>query len=137
MATYTKQAQVPATRAARLSACATANATYAKQARSAARTARKQAVQATKQQAYMLAVQQLAAQYGVPVPTTLSVRAQGINRAQVHAPSTIQGACGVVRAWVAANPLATRAMCLQHFNGTINPATVSTQYAIARKQISN
>lgn len=122
------------TRATRLQAVAAATQAIVQGVRVAARNARKQAAQASKQQAYMLAVQQLATQYGVPVPNTLSVRA--VAGAQKHAPSTVQGACSVVRAWVAANPTATRAQALQHFAGTINPATVSTQFAAARKTLA-
>ena len=83
-----------------------------------------------KQHAYMQAVQALAAQMGVPVPNTLSVR--NIATPQQHAPSNVQGACAVVRAWVHANPTATRKQAIAHFNGTVNPATVSTQYQRAK-----
>lgn len=84
-----------------------------------------------KQQAYMLAVQQLAASMGVPVPNTLSVR--NIATPQQHAPSNVQGACATVRAFVHANPTLTRKQVQQHFSGTINPATVSTQYQLAKQ----
>lgn len=124
----------PNTRSARIAAVQAAHNTIALQVRSTQRAARVQAATIANQQAYMLAVQQLATQYGVPVPNTLSVRA--VAGAQKHAPSTVQGACGIVRAWVAANPTATRAQALQHFAGSINPATVSTQYAAARKTLA-
>lgn len=88
-------------------------------------------VTARKQQAYMLAVQQLSAQYGMPVPNTMSVRP--VNTQQKHAPSAVQGACARVQS-----------LCVQH-NGVrsavlaackaegINPATAATQYGKYRK----
>lgn len=82
--------------------------------------------------AYLLAVQQLAAQYGIAVPTTLSVRSTG--NTQVHAPSAVQGACAIVRGLVAANPTFTRkqVLALAQQQG-INPATAATQYALAKR----
>lgn len=83
------------------------------------------------QQAYMLAVQQLAVQYGVAAPTTLSVR-NAVHKQQ-HAPSAASGACAQVHAIAAANNYvraATLAACKQ---AGINPATAATQYAIAKR----
>lgn len=88
---------------------------------------------AKQQAAYMLAVQQLAAQYNMPVPNTMSVRAY--NSPQKHAPSAMQGACGVVHAIAdriaaEAGTLDVRRAVLQECKATgINPATAATQYA--------
>lgn len=120
-------ASAPTLRATRIAAVQQAVVAIAQGARNAARTARLQAVAHSKQQAYMVAVQQLAAQYGVPVPNTLSVRAY--NKPQQHAPSTQRGACAQVHAIAAANNgvrSATLAACKA---AGINPATAATQYA--------
>lgn len=82
---------------------------------------------AATQQAYMLAVQQLAAQYNMPVPNTMSVRP--FNKPQQHAPSAVQGACAQVHAIAVANQgvrAATLAACKA---AGINPATAATQFA--------
>ena len=82
---------------------------------------------AATQSAYMLAVQQLAAQYGLPVPNTMSVRP--FNKPQQHAPSAVQGACGRVHALAEQNNgvrSATLAACKAE---GINPATAATQFA--------
>lgn len=80
-------------------------------------------------QAYMLAVQQLAAQYGVTVPAMHTARAAGTAK---HAPSTVSGACAQVQAIAAQHTTraATIAACIA---AGINPATASTQYAKYRK----
>lgn len=88
-------------------------------------------ITARNQAAYMLAVQQLAAQYGMPAPTQAQ---RAVNSVQRHAPSNIPGACKTVRTWVAANPLATVQEAKEFFANKINPATVATQFGIARKQ---
>ena len=88
-------------------------------------------ITARNKQAYMLAVQQLATQYGLPAPTQAL---RSVSTVQKHAASTVKGACGIVRAYVTANPTATVLQVKQHFSATINPATVATQYNIARKQ---
>lgn len=88
---------------------------------------------ATAQQAnYLAAVQALAIAHGQPVPTTLSARA--LVTPQQHAPSAVSGPCATVRAFVHANPALTRKQVQQHFTGTnyVNPATVSTQYQLAK-----
>jgi hypothetical protein len=86
---------------------------------------------AAQQQSYMLAVQQLAAQYGLPVPNTLSVRA--VNNVQKHAPSAVQGACAQVHA-IAAQHNGVRSATLAACKAAgINPATAATQYAKYRK----
>lgn len=88
---------------------------------------------ARQQAAYMLAVQQLAAQYNMPVPNTLSVRAY--NNAQKHAPSAVQGACGRVhqiaseQAAIAGNNNVRKQVLQQCKAEGINPATAATQYA--------
>ena len=88
---------------------------------------------AQQQAAYMLAVQQLAAQYNMPVPNTLSVRAY--NNAQKHAPSAVQGACGRVHAIadeqadIAGNYDVRKQVLQQCKAEGINPATAATQYA--------
>jgi hypothetical protein len=88
-------------------------------------------ITARKQAAYMQAVQQLAAQYGVPVPNTMSVRAY--NNAQKHAPSAVQGACARVHA-IAAQYNGDRAATLAACKAEgINPATAQTQYAKYKK----
>lgn len=94
---------------------------------------------AAQQQAYMLAVQQLAAQYNMPVPNTLSVRS--VAHAQKHAPSAVQGACAAVHKIAtevsAANGGSTkvRAQVLAACKAQgINPATAATQYAKWVKQ---
>lgn len=104
--------------------------------RNAQRIARVQELRATKnasrriaatQHAYMLGVQQLAAQYGMPVPNTMSVRAY--NNPQKHAPSAVQGACSVVHTLAEQNQgvrSATLAACKA---AGINPATAATQFA--------
>lgn len=82
---------------------------------------------AATQHSYMLAVQQLAAQYGLPVPNTMSVRAY--NNPQKHAPSAVQGACARVHAIAEQNHgvrAATLAACKE---AGINPATAATQFA--------
>lgn len=99
----------------------------------AAKVAKHTAAVATWQQSnYLAAVQALAIAHGQPVPTTLSARA--LVTPQQHAPSAISGPCATVRAFVHANPLLTRKQVQQHFTGTnyINPATVSTQYQLAK-----
>jgi hypothetical protein len=116
------------TRTARVAAVATAYRARARNAKLAAHTA---ATVAANQSAYMLAAQQLAAQYGVAAPTTLSVRS--VRSVQQHAPSAVQGACAAVRALAATHNYvrsATLAACKQ---AGINPATAATQYAIAVK----
>jgi hypothetical protein len=78
------------------------------------------------QQAYMLAVQQLATAYGMPVPNTMSVRS--VNNVQKHAPSAVQGACKRVHAL--ADQYKTRGATLAACKAEgINPATAATQYA--------
>ncbi len=119
-----------ATRAARIAKAGTlarAQRTNAKQQAYVAATA------THNQQAYLLAVQQLAAQYGLPAPATLAVRA--VSTKQSNPASSVQGACALVRTWCAANPTATVAAAKQHFSGTnyINPSTVATQHGITRK----
>lgn len=89
---------------------------------------------ARNQTAYQMAVQQVAAQYGVAVPvrthTMHNPRVAGTVR---FAPSTTPNACRQVHALAAqhgyhrANTLAA---C--HAAG-INPATASTQFALAKK----
>lgn len=105
-------------------------------ARNAARIAAAQELRATKnsarriaatQHAYMLAVQQLAAQHGMPVPNTMSVRP--FNKPQQHAPSAVQGACALVHELAEQNQgvrAATLAACVAR---GINPATAATQFA--------
>lgn len=115
---------------------AKSNTTTRNQQRIAAALATRAAHHATRitarnQAAYLHAVQQLAAQYGIAAPTQAL---RSINTKQQHAPSTVQGACKTVRAWCATNPTATVAQAKAHFAGTINPATVQTQHGIARKQ---
>lgn len=100
------------------------------QLRASKHTAR---ITARNKQAYMLAVQQLATQYGLPAPTQAL---RSVSSVQKHAASTVKGACGIVRAYVTANPLATVQQVKQHFSATINPATVATQFNIARKQLN-
>lgn len=104
--------------------------------RNAARIAQAQELRASKnaarrlaatQQSYMLAVQQLAAQFNMPVPNTMSVRAY--NNPQKHAPSAVQGACAAVHALAEQNQgvrSATLAACKA---AGINPATAATQFA--------
>ena len=83
-------------------------------------------------QAYMLAVQQLAAQYNMPVPNTMSVRP--FNNAQKHAPSAVQGACAVVHEIAAAcNGVRSAVMAECKARG-INPATAATQFAKWQKK---
>lgn len=91
------------------------------------------AVNTAQQQAYMAVMQQVAAHMGVPVPNTLSVRS--VPGVQKNAPSNAPGACARVRAWVHANPSASVAAAKQHFSGSnyVNPATVQTQYQLAKK----
>lgn len=116
-----------AVRTARIAAVQQANNALVQQVRSAARVTRVQQIAHNKQQAYMLAVQQLAVQYGVPVPNTLSVRAY--NNPQKHAPSAVRGACAQVHAIAAQHNgvrSATLAACAA---AGINPATAATQYA--------
>lgn len=99
----------------------------------AAKVAKHQNATATHAQNAILAqVQALYAQAGLPVPNTLSVRA--VPGLQNNPASAVQGACALVRAYVHANPHATRKMVMQHFTGTnyVNPATVSTQYQRAK-----
>jgi len=86
-----------------------------------------------KQAAYMAAVQALAAQHGLPVPNTMSVRA--VAGEQKNAPSNNAGACKRVREFVHANPTMTRKEVKEHFSGSnyINPATVSTQFQLAKQ----
>lgn len=130
--------QVKVATALRAARIATAQALQA-QMRNTLRTQRVQQLVATKlhaqQQAYLLAVQQLQLQHGITAPITLAVRAGGL-RTQTHAQSAVQGACGIVRALVHNNPTQTRAWVLQQaaLQG-INPATASTQYQVARKQL--
>lgn len=120
-----KHTQVSALRAARTAAVTAAVTAIATQVRTQQRNARKQ-------QAYMLAVQQVAARYGMQVPNTLSVRATGA-RAQQHAPSSTGGACKQVHAIAAANNY-NRANTLAACKAAgINPATAATQYALAKR----
>ena len=124
-ATVAIPATLRAVRVARVQAALLRNRIVAKQQAFAAQQ------QAAKQSAYMLAVQQLAAQYGVPVPNTLSVRAH--NNQQKHAPSAVQGACAQVHA-IAAQCGGVRAATLAACKAAgINPATAATQYAKYRK----
>jgi transposase-like protein len=112
-------------RTARIQAVQAATIAIAQQVRTAARNARKAA-------AYMLAVQQLAARYGVAAPNTMSVRAY--NNPQKYAPSAQRGACAQVHAIAAANNgvrSATLAACAA---AGINPATAATQFAKYSKQ---
>lgn len=124
-ATVVIPATLRAVRIARVQQALHAKRIAAKQQHHVAQT------QHAQQQAYMLAVQQLAVQFGVPVPNTLSVRAY--NNPQKHAPSAVQGACAQVHA-IAAQcggvRSTTLAMCKQ---AGINPATAATQYAKYRK----
>ena len=107
--------------------------------RNTLRSARLQQINATKlhaqQQAYLAAVQALQQQMGITAPITVAVRAGGL-RTQTHAQSAVQGACSIVRALVLNNPTQPRAWVLQQaaLQG-INPATASTQYQVARKQL--
>lgn len=84
------------------------------------------------QQAILAQVQALYASAGLPIPNTLSVRA--VATTQHNPASAVQGACKQVRAFVHAHPTLTRKQVMQHFTGTnyINPATVSTQYQLAK-----
>jgi hypothetical protein len=92
--------------------------------------------------ALQLQAQQYAAQYGVAPVALAGVHTQSVRAAhlgvQKHAPSANPGACKAVRAWVAANPTATAAQAKAHFSGNnyINPATVQTQYGVARKALA-
>lgn len=123
----TKQHAV--TRAKRIAAVGNA---YRMRARNAKLAAHAAATQAYNQKAFMLAVQQLAAQHGVPAPTTLSVRAPNTN-AQKHAPSAQSGACAQVRA-LAVQHNYNRAATLQACAAAgINPATAATQFANAKR----
>lgn len=120
-----------ALRAARIAAVQAKMLQIAHAARAAAMHARKIAIQQTKQQSYMLAVQQLAAQYGV-APVTQQVRS--VAGAQKHAPSAQSGACKKVHEIAAANNYnraATLAACVAE---GINPATAATQFAIAKRK---
>lgn len=100
-------------------------------------------VQQRNQQAYLLAVQQLAAQYGVTAPVqtvALNARANSATVAPSTALVSVQGVqykpCAAVHALCATLPAtATRAQMLQlcKDNG-INAATASTQVGIYRKQ---
>lgn len=111
---------------------ASANATF----RNEQRIARVQALRASKnaarrsaqqQASYMLAVQQLAAQYGLPVPNTMSVRP--FNNPQKHAPSAVQGACSRVHAIAEQCGGVRSATLAQCKVEGINPATAATQFA--------
>lgn len=114
-----------AKRIAALQVACYAKRVASKQAKHAAAT------NAAKQAAYLVAVQQLAAQYGVPVPTQ-AVRS--VPTQQRFAPSSKPGACKQVHAICAANPTSTRAQVLALcYAAGINPATASTQYALYRK----
>ena len=84
-----------------------------------------------KQQAYMLQVQQLAAEYGLPLPNTLSVRNN--STAQKHAPSATAGACAQVHAIAAAHKGERKATLAACVVAGINPHTAATQYAKYRK----
>lgn len=99
---------------------------------------------ATKQQAYMLAVQQLSAQYGVPVPSFAPVVARNAraNSATVAPSATTVSVNGVAYkpckavhalcATLPANATRTQQLQLCKDNG-INAATASTQVGIYRK----
>lgn len=124
-ATVVVPATLRAVRVARVQAALHRNRIAAKQVAHVAK------VQAANNSAYLLAVQQLAAQYGVAAPNTLSVRS--VHTPQQHAPSTQPGACARVHAIAAqCNGVrsTTLAMCKQ---AGINPATAATQYAKYRK----
>jgi hypothetical protein len=119
-----------ALRAARLSAVQEKLLAVARATRAAGLAARKIAIQHTKQQAYMMAVQQLAAQYGV-APVTQQVRS--VAGTQKHAPSTKSGACKQVHALAQEHNFdraKTLAACIA---AGINPATAATQFAIAKR----
>jgi hypothetical protein len=134
-------AQVAAIHATvRTSALRTARITRVQQALFVKHLAAKHAkyVQATtvaKHAAYNLAVQQLAAQYGVTVPVaaTRTINGSATNIAPKHAPSAQTGSCALVHQLAAQhgyNRAATLAACAAK---GINPATAATQYNIARK----
>lgn len=96
-----------------------------------ARIVRRATAQHAKHQAYMIAVQQLAAEYGIDAAhTTLAVRP--LRSAQQHAPSVQAGACKRVHALadLHIDRAATLAAC--KLEG-INPATAATQYAVWNK----
>lgn len=87
---------------------------------------------AEQQKAYMLAVQELAVQFGMPVPNTMSVRAY--HNQQKHAPSAVQNACKTVHAiaddlYDQHGTLDLRKHVLDACNlKGINKATAQTQY---------
>lgn len=87
---------------------------------------------AANKQAYLLAVQQLAAQYGLPAPTQAQ---RPVRNTQQHSASTVPSACKAVHAICAANPGAARKfvidLCVKQ---GINPATAATQFGIYQKQ---
>lgn len=147
MSTSNTRATAPATSApantpaaVRTSALRTARLTRVQQTLFVQHLAAKHAkyVQATTSantQAYHLAVQQLAAQYGVtaPVHATRTINGSATNIAPKHAPSAQTGACATVRTLAVQhgfNRAATLAACAAV---GINPATAATQYNIARK----
>ncbi len=115
-----------ALRIARLQVALLQQRIAAKQVAHAVRT------QAANQQAYLLAAQQLAAQYGInPAHNTLAVRS--VHTKQQHAPSAVAGACAKVHA-IAAQCNGVRSATLAACKAAgINPATAATQYAKYRK----
>lgn len=128
------------TAATAVSALRTARITRVQQALFVRHIAAKHAkhVQATNvanQQAYTLAVQQLAAQYGVTVPANAqrTLLGSATNIAPKHAPSANQGSCALVHQLAAANGYNRKATLAAAAAAGVNPATAATQYNVARK----
>lgn len=125
--------------AVRTSALRTARITRVQQALFVQHLAAKHAkyVQATTSantQAYNLAVQQLAAQYGVTVPAAAqrTLLGSATNIAPKHAPSAQTGACATVRTLAVQHGFNRKATLQAAAAQGINPATAATQYNIAR-----
>lgn len=114
-------------RASRVAALTAANVAIAQNVRIAQRNDRKASILHSKQQNYMLKVQQLAAEYGLAVPNTMSVRP--LATAQRHAPSVQAGACAQVHAIAAAHNGDRKATLAACKVAGINPATAATQFS--------
>ena len=123
----TKQTATQATRAARIAAVQGALYNQFKQAKQAKyQTASLKARQA----AYMLAVQQLAAEHGLPAPNTMSVRN---GSKQTYAPSNKPGACATVHELAAQYHYDRKATISAAIAQGINANTASKQFADAKR----
>lgn len=91
------------------------------------------ATQASLQATLHAQVLALYAQAGMQPPTQ-SMRAVPVT--QKAPASTIPNVCAAIRAYVHANPTASKAAVIKHFGSAANPHTVSTQYQRAKSGVA-